>query len=144
MSPDLFQPRNLNLTGRWQVLHRVERSSLSRYIGLEIEFDVVMTQTGDKVTGTGEKFIVGWELARREELSRLTLDGCADNANIQLSIVELSPAHPDRKMVGEVIWKAVTADMLIGSFRVDAAGSSGSSRAIRREPVLEQFIKTIV
>jgi hypothetical protein len=37
-------------------------------------------------------------------------------------------------MVGEVIWKAVTADMLIGSFRVDAAGSSGSSRAIRREP----------
>ncbi len=134
MSPDLFQPKNLDLTGRWQVLHRVERSSFSRYIGLEIEFDVVLTQNGDKVTGTGEKFIVGWELARREELSRLTLDGRAENANILLSIVEESPAHPDRKMVGEVIWKAVTADMLIGSFRVDAASSSGSSRAIRREP----------
>lgn len=134
MSPDVFQPKNLNLTGRWQVLHRVERSSLSRYVGLEIEFDVLLTQTGDKITGTGEKFIVGWELARKEELSRLTLDGRVENANILLRIAERSPAHPDRKMVGEVIWKAVTADMLIGSFRVDAACSSGSSRAIRREP----------
>ena len=134
MSPDLFQPKNLDLTGRWQVLHRVEKSSLSRYVGLEIEFDVLLTQTGDRVTGTGEKFIVGWELARRDELSRLTLDGRVENANILLNIVEQSPAHPDRKMVGEVIWKAATADMLIGSFRVDAAGSTGSSRAIRREP----------
>ena len=133
MSPDLFQPKNLNLTGRWQVLHRVEKSSLSRYVGLEIEFDVLLTQSGERVTGTGEKFIVGWELARRDELSRLTLDGRVEHANIVLGIVETSPAHPDRKMVGEVIWKAVTADMMIGSFRVDAAGSSGSSRAIRRD-----------
>lgn len=134
MSPDLFQPRDLNLTGRWQVLHRVEKSSLSRYVGLEIEFDVSLTQAGNMVTGTGEKFIVGWELARRDELSRLALDGRVEAANILLAIVERSPSHPEREIIGEIIWKAVTADMLIGGFRVDAAASSGSSRAIRREP----------
>ena len=134
MSPDLFQPKNLNLTGRWQVLHRVEKSSLSRYVGLEIEFDVLLQQAGGKVTGTGQKFIVGWELAGRDELSRLILEGRVENANVLLAFVERSPSHPGREIVGEVIWKAVTSDMLIGSFRVDAAASRGSSRAIRREP----------
>ena len=129
-----FRPANLNLTGRWQVLHRIERSTMARYVGLEIEFDVSLTQHGDKVSGTGEKFIVGWELARRDEASRLTLEGRVENANVQLAIVERSPKHPDREIVGEIIWKAVSPDTLIGGFRVDAADSSGSSRALRREP----------
>ena len=135
MSPQAFRPENLDLTGRWQVLHRIERSTIARYAGLEIEVDVMLTQRGDKVSGTGEKFIVGWELARRDEASRLTLEGRVENANVQLAIVERSPKHPEREIVGEIIWKAMTADMLIGSFRVDAAESRGSSRALRREPI---------
>src|SRR5688572_29468544 len=119
MDPPAFEPKDLNLTGRWQVLHRVERSSLSRYIGLEIEFDVELIQDGQNVTGTGEKFTVGWELARREEASRLTLEGRVQNANVQLALSEKSPRNPDREIVGEIIWKALTANRLIGSFRVD-------------------------
>lgn len=134
MRSDAFQPKQLDLTGRWQVLHRIEKSSLSRYVGLEIEFDVFLRQDGEKVTGQGEKFVVNWQLAGRDEVSKLTLDGRVEDANIILSLAERSPKNPDRVIAGEIIWKAVNPDWLIGSFRVDAAASSGSSRAVRREP----------
>jgi hypothetical protein len=134
MRPPSLYPKDLDLTGRWQVLHRVERSSLSRYVGLEIEFDVMLEQDGATVTGSGEKFIVDWQLAGREEASTLTLEGRVEDSNVVLAITERSPKNAERTIRGEIIWKALTPNRLLGSFKVDAAESSGSSRALRREP----------
>jgi hypothetical protein len=127
-----LRPDRFDLNGRWRVIHRVERSGLSRYVGLEIEFDVVLTQDGDRVTGEGEKFIVGWELVSRREASRLKLEGRADGDGVHLSVLEVPPSDPEREIVGEITWKVVTNDMLTGTFWVTAAKSAGTSRALRR------------
>lgn len=123
----------IDLTGRWQVTHEVQRSSMSRYAGMEIEFDVELKQDGNSVTGRGTKFVVDWQIAGREEASTLSLEGSVEDDNVRLAVIERSPAHPGRDMGGEIIWKIAAPDYLIGSFRVDAAESSGSSRARRRE-----------
>src|ERR671917_267321 len=95
-----LHPDRFDLSGRWRVIHRVERSALSRYVGLEIEFDVVLAHEGDRVTGDG----------------------------VHLSILEMPPADPEREIVGEIAWKVVTNDMLNGTFWVTAAKSAGTSR----------------
>ena len=127
------RPSAIDLTGRWQVTHQVQRSSMSRYAGMEIEFDVELKQEGTAVRGRGTKFVVDWQIAGREEASTLTLEGSLEDDNVRLSVIERSPAHPGRDITGEILWKVAAPDYLIGSFRVDAADSSGSSRARRRE-----------
>jgi hypothetical protein len=122
-----------DLTGRWQVTHQVQRSSVSRYIGMELEFDVELNQEGSAATGEGRKFVVDWELAPREEASTLSLRGSVQDGSVRLDVIERSPAHPGREMTGEIIWKVLAPDYLVGSFRMDAADSSGTSKARRRD-----------
>ena len=126
-------PPEFDLTGRWQVTHQVQRSSVSRYVGMELEFDVELSQDGKSATGEGRKFVVDWELAPREEASTLSLRGSVGDGSVRLDVIERSPAHPGREMTGEIIWKVVAPDYLVGSFRMDVAGSSGTSKARRRD-----------
>jgi hypothetical protein len=126
-------PPKFDLTGRWQVTHQVQRSSVSRYVGMELEFDVELNQDGNAATGEGRKFVVDWELAPREEASTLLLRGTVEDGSVRLDVIERSPAHPGREMTGEIIWKVVAPDYLVGSFRMDAADSSGTSKARRRD-----------
>ena len=129
----MAKPPSFDLTGRWQVIHQVQRSSMSRYVGMELEFDVELKQDGNTATGEGRKFVVDWELAPREEASTLSLRGTVDDGSVRLDVIERSPAHPGREMTGEIIWKIVAPDYLVGSFRMDAADSSGTSKARRRD-----------
>lgn len=120
-----------DLSGRWWVRHRVKDSDYTRFIGLEIEFYVTFQQAGHTLTGEGEKFAVGWQLAGRDEASRLELSGHLNGADVHLSLVEHPPARPDRTIFGTIDWKLVNSGRLVGSFRVDAAGTSGTSEAVR-------------
>jgi hypothetical protein len=127
----LDQPVDLN--GRWRVIHTVERSEVPRYVGLEIEFDVTLSEDGERIRGEGEKFVVGWELVARAEASRLQLDGRRQGRRVQLSIVETSPVRPEEAIRGEIEWQVITADLLAGTFVVTAGNSAGQSKALRRE-----------
>jgi hypothetical protein len=46
--------------------------------------------------------------------------------------MERSPLGPERTIVGEIVWKAIDPDHMIGSFRVDLAKTSGRSEAVRQ------------
>ncbi len=127
-----MQPEALDLTGRWRVIHHVQKSSRTRYVGLNIEFQVTLIQDGDKVTGEGEKFLVDWQLANREETSRLAIEGSVDDSGVRISLLERSPKNPERAILGEISWRPVNNNHMVGSFRVDAADTSGSSEAVRR------------
>ena len=121
----------LDLNGSWRVIHNVRNSKLSRYVGLQIEFFVTLNQDNGRVTGDGTKFAIGPDLAGRNEVSRLVIEGRVDGTAVELSLVERAPARPEREIVGKVLWRAISPNRLLGSFRVDAAESSGSSEAIR-------------
>ncbi len=126
------RPAISDLTGQWRVIHDVQKSELARYVGLKIEFQMSLSQHGDQVSGVGEKFLVDWQLATREEASRLEVAGRVEERDIRLSLLESPPHHPERKIVGEIIWRAEDPDRMVGSFRVDHAATSGRSEALRR------------
>jgi len=125
-------PKSFDLTGRWRVIHHVERSALKRYIGLEIEFDVTLAQDGDTLTGSGAKFIADYMIVPKSEGSTLDLHGRIDGERVTIDLVERAARHPDRSIVGQIAWTVVTPNMLSGTFRSGAAESSGTSRALRR------------
>jgi hypothetical protein len=62
-------------------------------------------QDGDKVTGDGEKFLVDWQLANRDEASRLAIEGHVDDTGVQISLLERSPKNPERAILGEISWR---------------------------------------
>lgn len=130
-SVSTIYPKTFDLSGRWRVIHKVERSTLERFKGMEIEFDVTLDQENGRVTGEGAKFIVDMEMIRRDEASRIALSGHVDGEEVTLELSEEAPAR-DREIAGEIRWTVVTEDLLSGTFRVDAAGSAGTSRALRR------------
>ncbi len=120
-----------DLSGRWWVKHRVKASGQPRFVGLEIEFYVTFQQDGHNLTGEGEKFAVGWRLAGRNEASRLELNGRLDGPDVHVSLVERAPANPERTIFGTIQWKVVHPGRLVGTFQVDAAGTTGTSEAVR-------------
>ena len=128
-----YLPRSAtpDLSGRWWVKHRVKASGQPRFVGLEIEFYVTFRQDGLTLTGEGEKFAVGWQLAGRDEASRLELTGNLTGTDVQISLVEHPPRNPDRTIFGTINWKIVNSGRLVGSFQVDAAGTTGTSEAVR-------------
>jgi hypothetical protein len=122
----------LDLTGHWRVVHEVETSDRPGFVGLRIEFQLSLVQDGKLLTGDGEKFLVGWELARREEASRLQISGHADSAEVRLFLREVTPTSPERPIIGEIVWRPVDEDHMLGRFKVDLAATGGRSEAFRR------------
>ena len=109
----------------------MKESSRQAFIGLEIDFYVTFQQDRERLTGEGEKFAVGWRLAGRDEASRLELSGLLSGADVHISLIEHPPLMPGRRIFGAIDWKVVNPGRLVGSFRVDAAETTGSSEAIR-------------
>jgi len=122
----------LDLTGRWRVIHFVETSQRRDFVGLDIEFHITFFQDGGQLAGEGEKFLVDRQPADPDEVSRLAITGWADDEEVRISLMESSPQGPDRTIIGEIVWKALDPDHMIGSFRVDLAKTSGRSEAMRQ------------
>jgi len=127
-----LNPKSLDLNGQWRVIHRVERSNRSRFVGLQIEFLVSLTQDGDRISGGGEKFVVDWQLARPEEASRLVIDGRIDGERVEIALQEVVPGNPQRSIVGGITWRVLDPDRMVGDFWVNLAETGGTSEAERR------------
>ena len=122
----------LDLTGRWQVIHHVAASARLDFIGLDIAFQIRFSQDGQQLAGEGEKFLVDRMPARPDEVSRLTITGWVQNDDVTISLMEISPRGPERTIIGEIVWKAIDADQMLGQFRVDLADTTGLSEAVRQ------------
>jgi len=122
----------LDLTGRWRVTHHVEASRRPDFVGLDIEFQITFLQDGEQLAGEGEKLLVDQQPASPGEISQLAMTGWVHKAEVRISLMESSPQNPDRTIVGEIVWKAIGPDHMIGSFRVDLAATSGRSEAARQ------------
>jgi hypothetical protein len=130
-----------DLNGRWRVIHRVESSELSRFVGLSIEFQVNLVEFGGAIVGSGEKFLVGYELTGREERSHLDISGAVYDAEVRLSLLERPDNRPDSILIGEILWRPAGGDRLMGEFWVDVGKTRGSSEASRWDTANEQVRK---
>jgi hypothetical protein len=122
----------LDLTGTWRVTHRVAASRRPDFVGRDIAFRITFVQDGKQLAGEGEKFLVDFEPADPSEVSLLEITGWVHPTNVQISLMERSPLGRAGAIVGEIAWKPIDPDHMIGSFRVDLAETSGRSEGVRQ------------
>lgn len=122
----------LDLTGEWRVIHRVAASARLDFIGMDIAFQVRFSQDGQQLAGEGEKFLVDRQPASPDEVSHLAITGWVQDDDVTISLMEISPRGPERTIIGEIVWKAIDADRMLGHFRVDLADTTGLSEAVRQ------------
>ena len=119
----------LNVAGHWRVTHHVEASQRADFVGLDIAFQITLTQDGGQVAGEGEKFLVDRKPASAGEASRLEITGWAHETEVRISLMEVGPT---RTTIGTIDWTAVDTDRMAGRFSVDLAKTSGRSEAVRQ------------
>ena len=120
-----------SLTGQWRVMHYVETSERQRFVGLQIEFLFSLAEFGGTVVGSGKKVGVNEKDAAREDLSLLEISGEIRSSEIKLSLLERREEDLEHSLIGEIIWRRVNGNHLVGRFRVVIGDTRGRSEAFR-------------
>lgn len=114
------------VTGTWRLATRVESSSLSRYAGLLLGYEIELEQDGDRVTGSGRKIIENGRVINSRGQTPITVAGVADGDRLTLSFVERGAR---RTTEGTFHLVRDTDGTVRGRFVSDAARSAGSVEA---------------
>lgn len=114
------------MTGTWRLATRVESSSLSRYAGLLLGYEIELEQDGDRVTGSGRKIIENGREINSRGQTPITVAGVVDGDRLTLNFVERGAR---RSTEGTFHLVRDTDGMLRGRFASDAARSAGSVEA---------------
>jgi len=128
--PAVQQPER-GLTGQWRIMHNVETSERQQYVGLQIEFLFSLVEFGGTVVGSGKKVGVNENAAADEEMSLLEISGEIRPSEVKMSLLERREEAPEQSLIGEIVWRPVSADHFAGRFRVDVGDTRGRSEAFR-------------
>jgi hypothetical protein len=114
-------------------VHSVEISERDRYIGLEIEFLFSLTEFGGAIVGNGRKIGVNDRAAEDGDMSLLEISGEIRSNEVKLSLLERRHQDLEQSLIGEIVWRPLTADHFAGHFQVDVGGTRGRSEAFRMQ-----------
>jgi hypothetical protein len=123
-----------NLSGWWNVSNRVESTSDSAFDKLNLGYRVQLQQRGDRVTGTGHKWMEDGQPLPPNRRTPIVLEGTRTGQRLELTFTEKGA---ERVSQGTFVMEVTPAGVLRGRFISDAANSQGSSFA-RRTPPLPQ------
>lgn len=120
-----------DLSGWWTVTNRIESTSYRAYDNLNLGYRVRLEQNGDRVTGTGQKWMENGKPLPAGRRTPITLEGTRSGERLELTFREKGA----RRESGGVFVLEIAGDgTLVGTFMSDAANSRGSSLARRSEP----------
>jgi hypothetical protein len=118
-----------NLSGEWNMVNTIERTSYPAYANLRIGYHLVITQTGAELTGAGEKITENGRSMADFERTPIHLTGSVDQNSVSATFVEEGQR---RSTNGRLAWTLASGgNQLRGTFSSTAAKSSGSSVATR-------------
>lgn len=115
-----------DLTGKWNVVNTVSKTSYNSYNNMEIGFDLSIEQHGTGFTGTGQKVSENGRRLPAGSRTPIQLQGSIDGDRVEATFFEQGTA---RKTNGRFIWKINKAGGLTGTFNSTAARTSGKSTA---------------
>ena len=118
-----------DLTGAWTVATQIESSSLARYEGLQLGYEMRLTQRGDRVTGVGRKVTENGAGIGRRAQTAVTVTGSIRGDRLLLNFVEKGTRRSTQGRFELLIDQSGT---LRGSFSSTAARSSGRVEAHRK------------
>jgi len=128
-SPTPAPAKAPNLSGEWNMVNTIERTSYPAYANLRIGYHLVITQTGTEFTADGEKVSESGRLMADYERTPIHLTGTVDQSGASATFVEEGLR---RRTSGSLEWTLTTdGKQLRGTFTSTAAKSSGPSVATR-------------
>lgn len=118
-----------DLTGNWNVVNTVERTSYGAYRNMQIGFNVSINQTGKEFTGSGEKIFENGQSLPADSRTPIVVKGTIDGDKVEATFSE---SGARRKTDGRFVWRIdKTSGGLTGTFVSTAARSSGKSAATK-------------
>ena len=117
-----------DVTGSWRVATHVESSTLTRYEGLKLGYEIQLEQQGDRVKGRGRKVTENGAGIRTRAQTPLTVSGTIEGDRLTLNFVERGTRRPTQ---GKFVLLVDDSSTLRGRFSSTAARSTGSVEAHR-------------
>lgn len=118
-----------DLSGEWNMVNTIERTSYPAYTNLRVGYHLVITQTGTEFTADGEKVSESGRPMADYERTPIHVTGQVDQSGASATFVEEGLR---RRTSGRFEWTLTTdGNQLRGTFVSTAAKSSGSSVATR-------------
>lgn len=120
-----------NLSGEWNIVNTIERTSYPAYANLRIGYHLVITQTGTEFTADGEKVSENGRAMADYERTPIHVTGSVDQNDASATFVEEGLR---RKTSGSFEWTLTTdGNQLRGTFTSTAAKTSGPSVGTREK-----------
>jgi hypothetical protein len=119
-----------DISGSWSLITQVESSSLARFSGLQLGYELQLRQTGARVTGTGRKVTENNKALSGRARTRITVEGTIQDDQLALTFTERGARRPARGTFNLLI---TDNDVMSGRFASDAAKSSGRVDAHRAQ-----------
>lgn len=118
-----------DVNGPWFLTNRVEAADYSRFRNLTLGFRLTLKQRGTRVVGEGYKYSENGKLLPSRRRTSIALKGHVEGERVVLNFTERGAA---RTSAGRCVLHMADDGSLRGRFTSNAAGSSGSSIAIRQ------------
>ncbi len=115
-----------DLTGKWNVVNTVQKTSYSSFKDLQIGFDLSIRQNGRGFTGSGQKVSENGRSLPAGSRTPIQVRGSVDGDRVEATFFEDGAA---RKTNGRFVWRINKAGALTGVFVSSAARTSGKSTA---------------
>ena len=120
-----------NLSGWWTLSNRVESASYAAFNELNLGYRVRLQQHGNRVTGTGHKWMENGKRLPAKRRTPIALEGTRNGQRLELTFTERGARRVSR---GTFVMEVTADGALQGRFLSDAANSQGSSFARRATP----------
>jgi hypothetical protein len=118
-----------NLTGTWNLLNTVEKTSYQPFANMRIGYRLIISQSGANFRAEGEKLLENGRTLPTVLRTAIHLTGAVEGETISASFVEEGAR---RKTNGRFLWRLEPEGTLMkGTFVSTAANSSGTSVATR-------------
>jgi hypothetical protein len=130
-SPTPAPARAANLSGEWNLVNTIERTSYPAYTNLRVGYHLVIIQTGNEFTADGEKVSENGRQMADYERTPIHVTGSLDQ---NIASATFTEEGQRRTSSGRFEWTMTTdGNQLRGTFTSTAAKSSGLSVATREK-----------
>jgi hypothetical protein len=117
-----------DVSGSWKLATQVESSSLGRFQGLQLGYEMQLEQNGDRVTGVGRKVTENGGGVGSRAQTPISVNGTVSGGRVTLTFIE---GGLQRSTQGKFVLLLEEDGTLRGRFSSNAAQSSGRVEAHR-------------
>jgi cytoskeletal protein RodZ len=116
------------LTGEWAFTNQIDSSRVPVFKGMTLGFRLRLVQDGTAVSGTGVKVAENGRRLTRRQQTPITLQGELEGNRLELTFSERGRRRTSK---GALVMNLLDDRSMSGRFSSDAAGSRGTSHALR-------------